>query len=256
VPNEGVPMPTTSAQTSVQLYSVRDAVAEDLDGALARLAEIGLEHVEPYAFHERTEEYGRAFAAAGVTAPSGHAPVLASDSPEAILDAAAVLGMAIVIDPFVPAEHWQTAEQVAELAERVNRLSVLAAERGLEFGYHNHNWELSTRIDGRHALEVFVGHLAPEVVLEVDTYWTGVGGADTPALLAALGDRVRLIHVKDGTLDGDVTKQQPAGSGEAGVPAILAAAPQATRVIEFDAYAGDVFEGIAQSFAWLKENDR
>jgi len=245
-------MPTTS----VQLYSVRDAVAEDLDGAIARLAEIGLEHVEPYAFHERTGEYERAFAAAGVTAPSGHAPVLASDNPQAIFDAAAALGMATVIDPFVAAEHWQTAEQVAELAERVNKLATLAAERGLEFGYHNHAWELSTRIEGKHALEVFVGHLAPEVVLEVDTYWSGVGGADTPALLAALGDRVRLIHVKDGTLDGEVGKQQPAGSGEVGVGAVLAAAPQAIRVIEFDAYAGDVFAGIALSFAWLAENDR
>lgn len=249
-------MPTTTPATSVQLYSVRDAVAEDLDGAVARLAEIGLEHVEPYDFHERTEDYRRAFAAAGVTAPSGHAPVLASDSPEAIFDAAATLGMATVIDPFVPAEHWQTAEQVAELAERVNQLATLAAERGLEFGYHNHSWELSTRIEGRHALEEFVGHLAPEVVLEVDTYWTGVGGADTPALLATLGDRVRLIHVKDGTLDGDVGKQRPAGSGDVGVGAVLTAAPQATRVIEFDEYAGDVFAGIAQSLAWLKENDR
>lgn len=245
-------MPTTS----VQLYSVRDAVAEDLDSAVARLAEIGLEHVEPYAFHERTKEYQRAFAAAGVTAPSGHAPVLSSDNPQAIFDAAAALGMTTVIDPFVPAEHWQTADQVADLAERVNQLATLATERGLAFGYHNHDWELSTRIEGRHALEVFVGHLAPEVVLEVDTYWAGVGGADTPALLAALGDRVRLIHVKDGTLDGDVGKQQPAGSGEVGVGAVLAAAPQATRVIEFDAYAGDVFAGIAQSLAWLTENDR
>lgn len=249
-------MPTTKPTTSVQLYTVRDAVAEDLSGAVARLAEIGLEHVEPYAFHERTAEYGRAFAAAGVTAPSGHAPVLGSDTPETIFDAAATLGMATVIDPFVPAEHWQTAEQVAELAERVNGLAVLAAERGLEFGYHNHAWELSTRIEGRHALELFVEHLDPAVVLEVDTYWASVGGADTPALLGAFGDRVRLIHVKDGTLDGDVEAQQPAGFGAVDVPAILAAAPRATRVIEFDAYAGDVFAGIALSFAWLAENDR
>jgi sugar phosphate isomerase/epimerase len=246
----------TKPTTSVQLYSVRDAVAEDLNRTVARLAEIGLEHVEPYAFHERTAELSRAFAAAGLTAPSGHAPVIGSDTPEAIFDAAATLGIGIVIDPFMPAEHWQTAEQVADLAERVNGLAVLAAERGLELGYHNHNWELSTRIEGRHALEVFVERLDPAVVLEVDTYWTGVGGADTPALLAALGDRVRLVHVKDGTLDGDVEAQQPAGSGEVDVPAILAAAPQATRVIEFDAYAGDVFAGIAQSFAWLSENDR
>lgn len=245
-------MPTPS----VQLYSVRDAVADDLDGALARLAEIGLRHVEPYAFHERTEDFRRAFAATGLTAPSGHAPVLTSDAPEAIFDAAAALGMTTVIDPFLPAEHWQTADQVAELAERVNRLATPAAERGLELGYHNHAWELSTRIDGRHALELFVGHLEPAVVLEIDTYWAEVGGADTPALLTALGDRVRLVHVKDGTLDGDVDKQRPAGSGEVDVPAILAAAPRATRVIEFDAYDGDVFAGIAQSFAWLAENDR
>lgn len=249
-------MPTTKPTPSVQLYSVQEAVAQDLDGTAARLAEIGFEHVEPYAFHERTAQYGRAFAAAGLTAPSGHAPVLASDAPEAIFDAAATLGLTTVIDPHVPAEHWQTAQQVAELAERVNRLAPLAAERGLEFGYHNHGWELSTRIEGRHALELFAERLDPAVVLEVDTYWSGVGGADTPALLATLGDRVRLVHVKDGTLDGNVEAQQPAGSGELDVPAILAAAPQARRVIEFDAYAGDVFAGIARSFAWLTENDR
>lgn len=249
-------MPTTTPTTSVQLYSVREAVADDLDGAVARLAEIGLKHVEPYAFHERTDDYLRAFAATGVTAPSGHAPVLAAETPEAILDAAVALGMATVIDPFLPAEEWQTADQVARLAERVNGLAELAAERGLEFGYHNHAWELGTRLGEQHALEVFVEHLAPEVVLEVDTYWAAVGGADVPALLAALGDRVRLIHVKDGTLDGDVDRQQPAGSGEVDVPAILAAAPGATRVIEFDAYGGDVFEGISQSLAWLSEHDR
>ncbi|MFI6424324.1 sugar phosphate isomerase/epimerase family protein [Promicromonospora sp. NPDC050880] len=245
-------MPTPS----VQLYSVRDEVAEDLDGAVARLARIGLRRVEPYAFHERTAEYGRALAATGLTAPSGHAPVLTSDTPEAIFDAAAELGMTTVIDPFLPAELWQTADQVARLAERVNGLAGLASDRGLELGYHNHAWELSTRLDGRHALEVFVGHLAPEVVLEVDTYWAAVGGADAPALLRELGDRVRLIHVKDGTLDGDVDRQEPAGSGDVDVPAILAAAPAATRVIEFDAYAGDVFDGIARSLAWLTEHDR
>jgi sugar phosphate isomerase/epimerase len=227
-----------------------------LDRAVARLAEMGFAHVEPYAFHLATEEYRRAFAAAGVTAPSGHAPVLSSDAPEAIFDSAAELGITTVIDPLVPPERWRTAGQVAELAERVNRLAALASERGLEFGYHNHAWELSTRIDGRHALEVFVGHLEPQVVLEVDTYWAGVGGADAAALLRAFGDRVRLIHVKDGTLDGDVTRQQPAGSGEVDVRAVLGAAPRAVRVVEFDEYAGDVFDGIARSLAWLRENDR
>ena len=54
---------------SVQLYSVRDAIDEDLDRAVARVAEIGFRRVEPYAFHLRTADYKRAFAASGVTAP-------------------------------------------------------------------------------------------------------------------------------------------------------------------------------------------
>jgi sugar phosphate isomerase/epimerase len=241
---------------SVQLYSVRDAVQADLPGALARLAEIGFEQVEPYGFHERAVEFKDALAAAGLTAPSGHAPVIDSANPAAIFEAANTLGITTVIDPFVPSERWRTADDVARTADRVNELSALAHEYVLTFGYHNHAWELENTVGGRPALELFVERLAPEVVLEIDTFWATVGGADTPALLRSLGERVTLIHVKDGQKSTDTSTQQPAGQGEVDVAAILAAAPQALRVVEFDAYAGDVFDGIAQSFAWLQENDR
>ena len=63
--------------------------------------------------------------------------------------------------------------------------------------------------DGRHALEVFADQLDPDVMLEVDTYWAYAGGADVPALLGRLGDRVVALHVKDG--DGTLnTKAQTA----------------------------------------------
>jgi len=262
---------------SVQLYSVRDAIDADLDGAVARVAEIGFRQVEPYAFHLRTADYKRAFAASGVTAPSGHAPVIDADEPAVILDAAAELGMTTVIDPFIPTDRWQTSDDVHRIADRVNELSEQAKARGLEFGYHNHQWEFTNRVDGRVAYDLFVELLAPGVVLEVDTFWATVGGADTPAVLRALGDRVRALHVKDGRITGDIAtvlpssesalivpealkaafeNQTPAGQGDLDVKAILEAAPHALRVVEFDAYRGDVFEGIAQSLAWLAENDK
>jgi sugar phosphate isomerase/epimerase len=261
---------------SVQLYSVRDAVDEDVDRAVARLAEIGFTKVEPYAFHLRTAELKRALAAAGLEAPSGHVPVIDSDDAEAIFDAAAELGIATVIDPFIPTDRWQTADDAARLAERVNELSAQAAARGLEFGYHNHQWEFTNKVDGRPIYELFVEQLAPGVVLEVDTFWATVGGADAPAVLRSLGNRVRAIHVKDGKIDDAIRNvlpssesalivpealkrafenQTPAGQGDVDVAAILAAAPQALRVVEFDAYSGDVFAGIAESFAWLAAND-
>lgn len=262
---------------SVQLWSVRDAVAADLDGTIARVRDIGYELVEPYAFAERPADFERAFAAAGVTAPSGHAGVIDSETPEKVFDAAAQIGIGIVIDPFVPTDRWQTADDAKRIAERVNKLTEQAAERGLRFGYHNHQWEFTNRVDGRPVYELFVEQLAPEAVLEVDTFWATVGGADVPAVLRSLGDRVVAIHVKDGKVTGDIAtvlpgsesalilpealkaafeKQTPAGQGDVDVAAILAAAPRALRVVEFDSYGGDVFDGITASFDWLRENDR
>ena len=264
---------------SVQLYTVRDAVSADLQGAVARVAEIGYTQVEPYAFVERADEFATAFAASGVTAPSGHAPVIDGDDDQAsrTFDAAAKLGIQTVIDPFIPSERWQTADDAHRIADRVNELQVQAAARGLAFGYHNHQWEFANQVDGRSIYELFVEKLTPDVALELDTYWSTVGGADTPALLTRLGDRVQFLHVKDGPIAGTIATtlpsnesalkvsdeltaafkdQLPAGSGDVGVAAILAAAPHALRVVEFDGYAGDVFEGIAASFAWLAENDK
>ena len=240
---------------SVQLYSVRDAIADDLPGAVARLAEIGFTNVEPYGFAERVDEYERAFASSGISAPSGHAPVIDSDDPDLYFDAAVRLGIGTVIDPFVPTERWQSADEIAKTADRVNALAARAATFGLAFGYHNHNWELANRVDGRPALLSFVDRIDDAVVLEIDTFWASVGGVDTPKLLRSLGDRVKFVHVKDGALSDDTSLQQPAGKGAVEVAGILAAAPQAVRVVEFDAYAGDVFDGIAESFAWLKEHD-
>jgi sugar phosphate isomerase/epimerase len=262
--------------TSVQLYSVRDAVAADVDAAIARLAEIGFTQVEPYAFHQRTADFKRAFAAAGVTAPTGHAAVIDAEDAAPIFDAAAELGMSLVIDPFIPTDRWRSADDAKRIAERVNELAQQASARGLAFGYHNHQWEFTNKVDGRAIYELFVEQLEPAVKLEVDTFWATVGGADAPALLRSLANRVAAIHVKDGKLDDAIRdvlpssesalivpdalkrafeNQTPAGQGDIDVAAILAAAPQALRVVEFDAYRGDVFDGIATSFAWLAQND-
>jgi sugar phosphate isomerase/epimerase len=270
-------MPHTSTSPSVQLYSVRDAITEDLQQAVARLAEIGFTKVEPYSFVERAEEFERAFKASGVAAPSGHAPVIDAADPARAFDAASQLGIGTVIDPFVPSERWQTADDVKKIAERVNLLTEQAAAQGLRFGYHNHQWEFTNKVDGRAAFELFVDELDPEVRIELDTFWATVGGADVPALLRSFGERVQFMHIKDGKAGGDIAtslpssesalvvpealaaafkNQMPAGQGDVDVKAILAAAPQALRVVEFDDYAGDVFDGIAESFAWLKENDK
>ncbi|PWC08343.1 sugar phosphate isomerase/epimerase family protein [Mycetocola zhujimingii] len=262
---------------SVQLYSVRNAIERDLHGSLDRLAAIGFTQVEPYAFDVIADDLKKALSSSGLSAPSAHALVIDKTDPERVFDAAAMLGIGTVIDPFVPSDRWQTADDAAAIAARVNELAEIASERGIAFGYHNHQWEFANKVDGRPVFDLFVEQLSDKVVLEVDTFWATVAGADTPAVLKGLGDRVQFLHIKDGTTDGDIAtalpssesalkvpdalalaykNQVPAGSGDVDVLAILQAAPHALRVVEFDDYSGDIFDGIGESFAWLAENDK
>ena len=61
-----------------------------------------------------------------------------------------------------------------------------------------------------------------------------------------------MLHLKDGPIDTDTATQLPVGSGAMPVPEILRAAPAVElAVLEFDDYAGDVFEGIATGYGYV-----
>lgn len=238
---------------SLQLYTLRNALEKDLPGTIQRVAEIGFAQVEPYNFAATAKELGEALQANRLTAPSGHAPLLSQDQDQ-IFAAARDLGMETVIEPYIPAEHWQSAEDIQATAEKLNAAARKASVYGLRVGYHNHAWELESVIDGQTALEYFAGLLDPEVVLEVDTFWVAVGGQDPVEVLTRLGDRVRLIHIKDGPLTTDTKAQLPAGKGKVPVLDVIAAAKSLeVGVVEFDDYSGDIFDGIAQSLAFLQK---
>ena len=235
---------------SVQLYTVRDAIAADLPGTLSRLASIGYTQVEPWGFVERVDEYAEALPAAGLTAPSAHAKLVGQDL-QPIFEAAVRLGVSTVIDPHIDETRWITREDVEAVAAELGEIAEAASAHGLTVGYHNHAFELENLIDGTPALEVLAAALPPEVVLEVDTYWVEVGGVDAAELLARLGDRVRFLHMKDGPKTKDDTEQVAVGRGTMPVRDILRAAPQALAVVELDDHAGDVFTALEQSFSFL-----
>ena len=236
---------------SLQLYTVRKPLEEDLAGTIARIADIGFTKVEPYNFVATADALAEAFASHGITAPSGHAPLLKDDQDE-IFAAAKKLGITTVIDPFIPADQWQSAQDVEKIAAGLNAAAKKGAEYGIRVGYHNHAWELESSINGTTALEYLESLLDPELVLEVDTYWAAVGGQNPAELLARLGDRVKFIHIKDGPLTTENLDQLPAGQGKVAIWDVIdAAGALETGVVEFDDYSGDIFDGISQSLAYL-----
>lgn len=243
-----------SKPISVQLYSVREHMAEDREATLRRIAGLGYEAVEPYSPADDPKGFKALADELGLTVSGAHAGGLVRDpEPGPTFEAVATLGTQLAIVPAgIPEAEFTTRDGIARAADLLNGLAQQAEGYGLTLGYHNHWWEFEPKIDGVHALEVLAERLSPRVVLEIDTYWAAIAGAQVPELLGRLGDRVVALHVKDGPL----VKGEPhtaVGAGVMPVPQILAARPDAWRVVELDSCAGDVFEALAASHAYLTE---
>ena len=184
-----------------------------------------------------------------------HAKIL-GEYGDAMLRGTRVVGAGTVIVPSVDPERFADADAVATLAAELNQAAAKAADQGLRLGYHNHDFELSSIVGGRPALEVLADALDPAVILEVDTYWAAVGGQDVPALLGRLGDRVRYLHVKDGPVVSRDDMMVAVGSGRMPVADILAACPSAEwHVVELDRCATDMLTAVGDSLAWLAAHD-
>lgn len=250
-----------------------------MSGSLARLAEAGFAHVEAFDFVSRPTEIRAALDAAGLTSPTGHAPLLSDElwtpdgsiptpAPEVVFEAAATVGMQTVIDPFVARERWLTEDGVADVAERLNAAADVAAGFGLRVGYHNHAQEFVASFDGVTAYERLVSLLDERVTLELDLFWALTGGQDVPALVERLGDRLIAVHIKDGTVPAEnpwaegtpdfastSLDQRHAGTGDVPLVAALEAATALEyAVVEYDHAPGDVFADVAASLAFLRRN--
>ena len=237
---------------SVQLYTVREQLAENRDGVLRQLADLGFTAVEPFQPTEDPVGFRKVAEDLGLSVSSAHSMGLLEPDPGPVFDAIATLGTDLAIVPAgIAHEEFATREGLARAADLLNALAEKATAHGLRLGYHNHWWEFEPVLDGKHGLEVLADLLAPEVFFEIDTYWAAVGGADVPNVLRNLGSRVECLHVKDGPLK----KGEPnvaVGSGAMPVAEVLGAAPaEAWRIVEFDECATDLFAAIGESRAFL-----
>jgi len=267
----------TTPVSSVQLYSLAKEFSADMAGSLDKLAAIGLTRVEAFDFVGRAPELRRALDASGLSAPTGHAPLLSdtlwtpdgeipTPAPEVVFEAAATAGIHTVIDPFVPAERWATREGVDDITARLNAASEVAKTFGLEVGYHNHAQEFVATIDGRTAYEYAISQLDASVKLELDLFWALVGDQDVVELTRSLGERLLAVHVKDGIklpnpwapsggeFASTALDQRHAGTAEVPLADALRANDSIElAIIEYDNAPGDVFADIAASHAFLIE---
>jgi sugar phosphate isomerase/epimerase len=210
----------------VQLYTVRDLAAKDLPGTLKRVAEVGYKFVElaGYGNLKKPQEVKKALDDAGLKAPSGHWSIdVLEKEVERIVEECQVFEMQQVVVPYLPEERRKDADAWKATAKRLDEIASYFHGVGVELAYHNHNFEFQ-KFDGKTGLEILFENTAAHLVkAEIDVYWAKHAGADPVALIDKLGDRVRLLHLKD-LAAGDEKRFAPVGTGTIDFKAILAAA--------------------------------
>jgi sugar phosphate isomerase/epimerase len=188
----------------VQLYTLREALADDLDGTLAAVARIGYEEVELFQLHGLSPRELRArLDAVGLQAASSHYGMDAlRDDLKQTVDGALELGQSLMVVASIPADE-RTAEGLARVADDLTRAGERARRSGLRVGYHNHDWELAPLSDGTLPIDLLLDRTDPDLVdWQMDIFWTVHGGGDPLAMLDRRAGRVTSVHVKDRTADG------------------------------------------------------
>jgi len=158
-------------------------------------------------------------------------------------------------------KRYSTLEGTKQLAATYNTCHQFAVDNGLQFGLHNHWWEFRNKVGGKYVYEILLAETNPNIFFEIDTYWVKVAGHDPASIINTIGDRVKLLHIKDGPAKWNdqlaVDNPDPmtaVGKGTQNIPSILKAAEKHVEwlVVEMDKTATDVFVALQESLDYLK----
>jgi sugar phosphate isomerase/epimerase len=191
----------------VQLYMLRRQAMSDLAGVFRAIHDAGFAQVElyPIAYNHPAAELRRMVEDASLGAVAGH-----FDYPglEGKLDYAHQLGLKYVVCPIIPRDQWTSLAGFGKAADLFNRIGKQLQARGMEFVFHNHDYEFRP-LEGSTGFHYLMQHTDPALVkLEFDLYWLTQAGQDPLAMMKTHADRLRLIHLKD-RLAGAVTSYTP-----------------------------------------------
>ncbi len=233
----------------VQLYTVRDRMAQDMAGTLEAVARIGYREVEFAGYFDTPPAGVRQYLDdAGLAAPAAHIAFTdVRDNPELPIERAVVVGHQTLIVAWLPEEERRTLDQWRAWADRFNGFAEQCRGAGLRFAYHNHDFEFQP-IDGVKPFDLLLERCDPALVdFELDLFWAVKAGEDVNAILAANPNRYPMCHVKDMAADGSMVD---VGAGVIDFADIFARHRFAHWFVEHDE-PGDSLASITASHAVL-----
>ena len=198
----------------VQLYSIRDEMGKDPLGSLTQVAKMGYEYVE-HANYVNRKFYGYAPAEfkkvlddLGLKMISGHTVMGRqhwdeskkdfSDSWKYTVEDAGILQQKYVVSPSMDNSMRKTYDDFKHYMDIFNKCGELCQKQGMKFGYHNHDFEFSEKLNNEKLFDIMMKSMDPDlVVVQLDIGNMYNGGAVALDVVKQYPGRFENVHAKD-----------------------------------------------------------
>jgi sugar phosphate isomerase/epimerase len=199
----------------LQLYTIRDAMATDVPGSLKKVSDAGYKYVELASYGNRKfynyepAEFKKLVNGLGMKILSSHASVdargITKDDAKKMAEDHAKLGAKYCMQPWIVEEARKTIASYKKMVADWNMVGMIMKENGIQFGYHNHNFEFDT-VEGKIPyFDIMMAELDKNLVtMELDLFWTTKAGQNPVEIFSKYPGRFQLFHMKD-----MYTKQAP-----------------------------------------------
>jgi len=259
------PSQKAKGKIALQLWTVRNLLEKDYAGTIEKVANMGYHAVESIAPPDgmSLKDAGNIIIESGLKVCSAHVD-LPKDGKHDWLEMAEAFNCKNMIWHGWPEDQrYKTEDGINELIDIYHQALDLARSNGLKFGLHNHWWEFEKQPSGKLPFEILLAKLDKDIFFEIDTYWVKVAGQNPADIVKKFGDRVKLLHIKDGparyteSLDADEPEPMvAAGQGTQNFPEIVKAAEGNVEwmIVELDNCATDMMTAVQESYDYLTGN--
>jgi sugar phosphate isomerase/epimerase len=189
----------------LQLYTVRNQLAVNLDATIQAVADAGYEQVELMQVLD-ADDVLTAIRDRGLNVTSAFFDWQTIANPQgngvpsfnSILDKAQQIDLKYLVFGYIGKGFRETADQFRRHATEANVAGEKCRAAGIQLCYHNHSFEFAPLADGHTGWDILANAFDRDLVkFEVDVFWAAIGGRDPLELMRGLPGQVAQVHLKD-----------------------------------------------------------
>lgn len=245
----------------LELFSVRDELAKDLEGTVKAVAKMGYEDVEFFSPYyswttDKAKDVRKLLDDLKIKCLSTHngPQSFSPDGIQKAIDLNSILGTKYIV--MASAGRVNGLDGWKGVAETLSKASEKLKSANLRAGYHNHQAEFK-EVEGKRPIEVIAANTPKNVMLQFDVGTCIEAGSNPVAWIDSNPGRINSLHLKDWSPDAGKGYKVLFGEGAAPWKKIFDAAEKTGGVefylIEQEGSAYPPFETVEKCLASYKK---